>query len=130
VDLDGLLGTAPAASGIFDACNLLPDPAARPHLSYDGIGRGTGAPTEELVNVVVAGFQAVERGVANEVHSLIEFLNQSFAATPFERVDFAEVQRLAATCGTGCRLVDPGPLDPPPEAARSMSRLVARAAAD
>ena len=52
----------------------------------------------------------MERGVANEVRSLLEFLNDSYTVTPFERVEFGEVQRLAATCGTRCHIVDPGPV--------------------
>lgn len=127
MDIDRVLALAPIASGVVDACNLLPDPATRPQLSYTGIGRGSLRPPEALIEAVSAGFRAVERGVANEVESLIDFLNPTYAATPFERVDLREVQRLAATCGTGCRIVDPGPVEPPPRNAGFRSRLVARA---
>ena len=127
LDIGRTLAHAPGVSALVDACNLLPDPATRPRLAYGGIGRGSGAPPAELVEAVTAGFQAVERGVANEVRSLLEFLNDSYATTPFERVDFAEVQRLAATCGTGCRIVDSGPVEPPPGTVPFVSRLVTRA---
>jgi len=56
-------------------------------------------------------FRIVELRVANELAELIEFLNAEYAADDFNRADFREVQRLAATCGTGCAIVDPRPLD-------------------
>ena len=52
----------------------------------------------------------MERGLANELLQLVDFLNASYASAPFNRVDFREVQRLAGTCATGCQTVDPGPL--------------------
>jgi hypothetical protein len=64
------------------------------------------------------------------VDLLIQFLNRWYAATPFEQVSFVEVQRLAATCGTGCRIVDPGPVDPVPQVEGFVSRLVSRAIDD
>jgi hypothetical protein len=45
-------------------------------------------------------------------------------------VCFQEVQRLAATCGTGCRIVDPGAIEPMRPAEGYVSRLVARALGD
>jgi len=97
--------------GLFDGCNLFrPNEAAAIGLPYAGIGRGTTPPGPEFLEFVYQEFRAVERGLANEVDQLIEFLNGSYAADPFNRVSFAEVQRLAATCITGCDLVDPGPV--------------------
>jgi hypothetical protein len=57
---------------------------------------------------VHAGFRAVETEIANEVDELVRFLNQHYAQSPFNRVTFADVQRLAATCPTGCAVVDIG----------------------
>lgn len=128
IDIGKTLALAPRAIGVFDACNLLPDPASRPDVAYAGIGRGEQAATAGLIDVVTAGFEAVERGVANEVRSLLEFLNDSYAVTSFERVDFREVQRLAATCGTGCRIADSGSVTPMPQTGGFRSRLVGRAA--
>jgi hypothetical protein len=113
-----------------DGCNLLPRSEDRPSISYSGIGRGRSAPSNELTEAVLTGFRAVERGVANELEALIQFLNRAYARTPFEQVSFAEVQRLAATCGTGCRIVEPGAIEPMRPVAGFGSRLVARALGD
>jgi hypothetical protein len=130
LDAASILALAPRISAVVDACNLLPRPEDRPPVAYSGIGRGRAAPSQALTDAVLAGFRAVERGVANEVNLLIHFLNRWYAATPFEQVSFVEVQRLAATCGTGCRIVDPGPVDPVPQVEGFVSRLVARAIDD
>ena len=125
--IEDILARAPRASAVMDACNLLPQPENRPQLAYYGIGRGKRKPPESLVEAVTAGFNVVERGVANELSSIIAFLNQDYANTKFERVEFREVQRLAATCGTGCRIVDPGPIDPTSSGYGFTSRLVSLA---
>jgi UDP-N-acetyl-D-mannosaminuronic acid dehydrogenase len=130
LDVAPILARAPRVKGLVDACNLLPRAAGRPAVPYSGIGRGRSAPSPALAEAVLAGFKAVERGVANELDLLIRFLNQSYASTPFERVSFPEVQRLAATCGTGCRIVDPGPVGPVPQTEGFISRLVSRAMDD
>jgi hypothetical protein len=102
---------ARVARGVFDGCNLLSRQSVGAELHYAGIGRGTHAPGAELVEAVLRGFRIVERRVANELAELIEFLNANYTADEFNRADFREVQRLAATCGTGCAIVDPRPLD-------------------
>ncbi|HEX5633308.1 MAG TPA: hypothetical protein VFX50_08775, partial [Gemmatimonadales bacterium] len=123
-----LVAMAPRAAAVLDACNLLrPDAATSRGLAYAGIGRGRAAPAAELVEAVFRGFEAVERGVANEVAGLVEFLNARYAASEFERVRFPEVQRLAGTCPTGCVIVDAGPVAPVPAYEGFRSRLVARA---
>lgn len=97
---------------VFDACNFFRGnevPALG--LGYTGIGRGTGSPSPEFLEFVYQEFQSMERGLTNEVIELIDFLNDSYATDAFNRVDFAEVQRLARTCVTGCDLVDPAPID-------------------
>jgi UDP-N-acetyl-D-mannosaminuronic acid dehydrogenase len=128
--VDDILSRAPRASVLMDACNLLPQPESRPRLAYCGIGRGRQSPPESLVEAVWTGFKAVELGVANELRSVIDFLNRSYAASEFERVDFREVQRLAATCSTGCHIVDPGPIRSLPTTQGFASRLVSRALRD
>jgi UDP-N-acetyl-D-mannosaminuronic acid dehydrogenase len=130
LDVAPMLSRAPRVAGVVDACNLLPRAEDRPAVSYSGIGRGHRTPSPALAEAVLAGFRAVERGVANELDLLIRFLNRSYAGTPFEQVRFSEVQRLAATCGTGCRIVDPGPVEPVPQTQGFVSRLALRAMDD
>jgi UDP-N-acetyl-D-mannosaminuronic acid dehydrogenase len=130
LEVEAVLSRAPRATGVVDACNLLPRSQDRPAITYSGIGRGRSAPSPALTEAVLAGFRAVERGVANELDALIQFLNRSYARTSFERVSFPEVQRLAATCGTGCRIVDPGAIGPVRSVEGFASRLVARALGD
>jgi UDP-N-acetyl-D-mannosaminuronic acid dehydrogenase len=128
--VDEILSQAPRAAVVMDACNLLPQAKRRPRVAYCGIGRGSQTPPAPLIEAVLAGFKAVELGVANELRSVIEFLNRSYAASEFERVDFREVQRLAATCSTGCHIVDPGPIRSLPTTQGFASRLVSRALRD
>jgi len=108
---DSIRRQARSARGVFDGCNLLSRQSVGTDLRYAGIGRGTHAPEAGLVDAVLRGFRIVELRVANELAELIEFLNAEYAADDFNRADFREVQRLAATCGTGCAIVDPRPLD-------------------
>ena len=108
---DSIRRQASSARGVFDGCNLLSRQSVGSDLLYTGIGRGTHAPEPDLVEAVLRGFRIVEQGTANELAELIEFLNAEYTADEFNRADFREVQRLAATCGTGCAIVDPRPLD-------------------
>jgi len=104
-----LLKAARRAVGVFDACNLYrgADFSAG-KVGYAGIGRGSQAPDGALVDEVYAGFRAMETGLANEVKALLDFLNARYADNDFNRVRFEEVQRIAGTCVTGCRIVDAG----------------------
>jgi UDP-N-acetyl-D-mannosaminuronic acid dehydrogenase len=122
---NALLDAAPKAAGVVDGCNLwhTRDLAGR-QITYAGIGRGTTAPAPELVDAVVAGFRAVEAGVANEVDALVCFLNGRYAADGFNQVRFADVQRIARTCVTGCAIVDPAPVAALPAASGFNARLV------
>ena len=119
---------APAAKHVVDACHLLQaaDFVAS-GMTRIGIGRGQKAPPADLVLSVLAGFRAVETGVANEVEELVRFLNAHHAPSPFNRVSFSEVQRIAATCPTGCAIREPGPVSAP-DLRGPPSRLVAAAA--
>ncbi len=127
--LDTILTAAPRVTTVIDGCNIYHarDLAGR-DVRYTGIGRGHAAPSEADIESVVAGFRAVERGVANEVFALTEFLNAQYSRDPFNAVRFEDVQRLAGTCVTGCAIVDPGPVDPIDEGMASRSFLVRRAA--
>ena len=125
---DDIRAQAPRLTAVVDACNLFRAAQVTGHgLKYVGIGRGTTVPSAELVEAAHRGFEAVEHGVANEVQSLVTFLNGRYADSPFNQVRFAEVQRIAATCPTGCAIVDTGTATPPARVAGFASTLVARA---
>ena len=126
---DAMLGAATQAIGVFDACNLWSAPAVQAHgLRYGGIGRSRAAAPQALVEAVLDGFRAVETGVGNEVAALVAFLNARFATDAFNEVRFADVQRIAATCVTGCEIASPGPVTAAAGAGFA-SRLAAHAAA-
>ena len=113
---------------LFDGCNLFP-PANFPETSHrwGGIGRGQARPPKEFIDFVHKGFQAVETGVANEVQGLIQFLDERYAGDDFNRLDFCEIQKLAQTCPTGCRIPDPAPVMTLPQYSWFYSRLAQRA---
>ena len=120
-----LIGGAKRAVGVVDACNLwAATDVTGLGIGYAGIGRGTLPPAAELVAEVTKGFRAVETGVANEVHGLVEFLNARYASDGFNQVRFSEVQRIAGTCVTGCDIVTPGPVRTPAGTSGFRSSLV------
>jgi len=93
--------------GLFDGCNIYqPESSSGLPFVYGGIGRGKNPPDDSFINFVHAGFIAVERGVGNELKSLITFLNNYYADTAFNKAEFSEVQKLASTCSTGCQIAD------------------------
>ena len=94
-------------------------------LKYVGIGRGTRQPSEALVKEIEKRFRDMEAGVGNELTSLIAFLNGRYAADKFNQVQFSEVQRIAATCPTGCAIADPGTVRKPAAFEGFSSKLVA-----
>jgi UDP-N-acetyl-D-mannosaminuronic acid dehydrogenase len=100
-----------SADLVYDAANLLDrEQAAGLGARFAGIGKGNGRASENLVESVIAGFRAVETGVANEVNGLIQFLNQGYGTDPFNRIAFEAVQTIAATCPTGCAIASPEPV--------------------
>ncbi|HSE47170.1 MAG TPA: hypothetical protein VLA89_17760, partial [Gemmatimonadales bacterium] len=103
-------GVGASLRGVLDACNLFPHAADFGGLRHAGIGRGRAAPSAALVEAVYRGFKSVETGVANEVQGVVRFLNARYADTEFNRVRFSDVQHIAATCPTGCQIVDTGPV--------------------
>ena len=95
--------------GVIDACNLFHSADFDgSSVRYAGIGRGRRAPDGQLVRSVVSMYRAVVRGVANEVESLVGFLNARYAEDEFNSVDVNDVRRLASTCSTGCDVDRPG----------------------
>jgi len=118
----------PDPRNVFDGCNLFqagyfPPTSPRPA----GIGRGKTPPPADYINFVQAGFKIVELGIANELQGLIRFLNKGYARERYDRLDFHEVQRLAQTCLTGCRIPDPESVTHLPLYKGFFSRLAQRA---
>jgi UDP-N-acetyl-D-mannosaminuronic acid dehydrogenase len=128
-DVRDRLTSMPGLVGVVDACNLI-DPASLDGLAsrYTGIGRGRAKPDDELTDFVVESFRAMERGVANELAELIDFLNAEYAPDDFNRSSLAAVRRLARTCTTGCDIVEAGAIGDLPEYEGFQPRL-ARVAA-
>lgn len=123
-ELGDILSKAPAHVDVVDACNLYTQGAVESlGYRYVGIGRGKEAPTEAFIDFVYQGFQVMEKGLANEVYSLVQFLNDTYVNEPFNKVAFTDVQRLAASCNTGCVIVDNGPVELLPEFHGFSSRL-------
>jgi len=94
--------------GIMDACNIYRhEQFMNKSIKYSGIGRGTDDPTAEFQEFVYNSFRTVEKALANELLALINFYNRNFAHDTYNMVKFADVQRLARTCSTGCEIADP-----------------------
>jgi UDP-N-acetyl-D-mannosaminuronic acid dehydrogenase len=124
-----LLAAGPKLQCVVDACNAFPaGGVAIGGPLYFGIGRGLHRPSDELTSVIYDAFRVVERGVANEVAMLVQFLNERYAGDEFARIDYQELQRLAGTCSTGCELTDPGWVAPVRAYMGFHSRLAERAA--
>jgi nucleotide sugar dehydrogenase len=104
---ENIVGLSPQLRLVVDACNLWSRGDFLPPIEYAGIGRGTNTPSRELVEFVTRGFRILEQGFTRELIDIIDFLNCHYASDHFNRVDYRQVQRLARTCSTGCRLVDP-----------------------
>ena len=122
----GIFDKALRLKGIVEACNLpVRIEAISRGIAFAGIGRGAKAPGEEFADFVYRGFRAVEKGVANEVFALTEFLNERFVPDEFGRVRFRDVRRLAASCNTGCLIPEPGPVEEVRPFRGFASRLVA-----
>ena len=99
-------------TGVIDGCNLYqPEVWERHQIGYTGIGRGIQAPEPAFIDFVLKGFAAMEKGLANELKGIIDFLNARYARTTFNKIDFKQVQRLAAGCSTGCIIADYGPIE-------------------
>ncbi len=115
--------------GVVDGANLFrrADFAGAP-FGYAGIGRGARRAPQAFVDFVFEAFHAMERGLANELSGIVDFLNARYAAEEFNRVDLGEVRRIAATCVTGCAIAESGPVSRAPSHEGFTPRLAARAA--
>jgi UDP-N-acetyl-D-mannosaminuronic acid dehydrogenase len=118
----------PRPPKIFDGCNLFSRSSfPEKSLSYEGIGKGIFRPPAELVDFVHLGFLAMEKGFANETQELIDFFNAHYVRDDYERLHFEVIQKLAATCATGCYIVPPEHVAALPEYKGFYSRLAERA---
>jgi UDP-N-acetyl-D-mannosaminuronic acid dehydrogenase len=117
-----ILAKAKALKGILDGCNTFKKGDIT-SVKYAGIGRGTELPGKEFINFVYDSFRTFETGLANEVNSLCDFLNQHYADSDFNKVKFSEVQRLAASCSTGCIIANVGKISSIPVYKGFSSRL-------
>jgi UDP-N-acetyl-D-mannosaminuronic acid dehydrogenase len=121
-DKDQILAKAKALKGVLDACNIFKSGDIKP-VKYAGIGRGTNIPEKEFIDFVFASFRAFETGLANEVNSLCDFLNTHYADSEFNKVKFSDVQKLAASCSTGCEIANTGKIEKVPVYKGFSSRL-------
>jgi UDP-N-acetyl-D-mannosaminuronic acid dehydrogenase len=104
--------SAENVKGIFDASNIYNRNFFQNNpKKYAGIGKGTEEPSEDFVEFVYQSFREMEKGLANELQSLIQFYNENYAFNEFNKVKFEDVQRLAKTCSTGCEIADPEVID-------------------
>lgn len=98
--------------GIMDACNIYQiSEFQHTNIIYAGIGRGFNTPDDNFICFVYDSFKTMEKGLANELMNLIDFYNQFYAFDEFNKVKFADVQRLAKTCSTGCLIANPDIVD-------------------
>lgn len=110
-EMNNIINSSDKLKGLFDGCNLIDSGSlGKAAFAFAGIGKGKYSPRKKFIEFVHKGFLTVEKGFANEIQTLIDFVNEQFAPDEFNRVDYHEIQRIAGTCITGCRIVDPGPL--------------------
>ena len=110
-EMNKIINSSYKLTGLFDGCNLIDSGVfEKADFAFAGIAKGKYKPREEFIDFVQKSFLTVEIGFANEIKNFIDFVNKRFAPDEFNRVDYHEVQRIAGTCITGCRIVDPGPL--------------------
>lgn len=133
--LSDLMAQAPKLEGVYDGANVFASGAVEAvdcglsrRVDYVGLARGSHPPPDGFIDFVADSFQTVERGVANELQSLIAFLNDRYAPDVFNRVDLGRVRTLAASCVTGCMIAEPGPIDSVPTFGDFSLRLAQTAA--
>jgi UDP-N-acetyl-D-mannosaminuronic acid dehydrogenase len=125
--LKDILTLAPKLKAVIDGCNLYKqkDFEKENMPAYVGLGRGKNQPAQDFLDFVYDSFRVLETGMANELQFLNDFLNNQYADTEFNRILFGDVQRIAATCTTGCEIADPGPVDSLPSYKGHSLRLAA-----
>ena len=115
IDKAATIVSSSNVQGIMDAANIYSrKQLENAAVKYEGIGKGKQAPTSDFVEFVYDSFRTMERGLAGELLSLINFYNANYAFDEYNKVKFEDVQRLAKTCSTGCEIADPGVVEQAP----------------
>jgi UDP-N-acetyl-D-mannosaminuronic acid dehydrogenase len=128
--LKDILAQAPKAIGVVDGANLYRHADfAGGKVGYAGIGRGQKPAPAGFVEFVEKSFRAMERGTANEVQSLVDFLNSRYAQSDFNKVTLDAVRKLGGTCVTGCEIAQTGKVGAAPAFNGFTTHLAACAAA-
>lgn len=128
--LKDILAQAPKATAVVDGANLYHhSDFTGSKVGYTGIGRGRRAASPAFIDFVEASFRAMERGTANEVQALIEFLNGRYAQSDFNKVTLDKVRYLGGTCVTGCEIAQTGKVESAPSFDGFATHLAACAAA-
>jgi UDP-N-acetyl-D-mannosaminuronic acid dehydrogenase len=127
-ELDKIISSAPVLKGILDASNTYKEEEiTKRGLKYAGIGRGKNKPSSDFIDFVLDSFRKMETGTGNEVNAICSFLNLHYAFDEFNNVKFNEVQRLGASCSTGCEIADFGIINTVPSYKGFKSELVEKA---
>ncbi|MBK7172718.1 MAG: nucleotide sugar dehydrogenase [Bacteroidales bacterium] len=114
--IDEIVSEPQSLKGVVDACNIYrAEYFEKAGIPYTGIGRGTENPSAEFVGFVHDSFRVMEKGLAKELTNLIAFYNKNYAFDDYNKVAFADVQRLAKTCSTGCEIADADPIHSVPD---------------
>lgn len=128
--LKDILRQAPKAVAVVDGANLYRhEDFAGSKVGYTGIGRGRKPASAAFVEFVEASFRAMERGTANELQGIIDFLNDRYAQTDFNKVQLDKVRFLGGTCVTGCDIAATGKVAAAPSFDGFTTHLAACAAA-
>lgn len=111
-DLLPVLRDSSGIDGVIDGANLFQAADfAGSTARYAGIGRGRRTPDSRFIHAVATMYRAVSRGVANEVVALAGFLNGRYASDMFNRVQPADVLRLASGGPAAAPIEEPGEIE-------------------
>lgn len=97
---------------LVDACNIFKKNEFKDSkFKFTGIGKGKIKPDNSLIDYFYNSFRTLEKGFANEIQQITDYLNLNYANDDFNKVKFEEVQMLAGSCSTGCEIVKPQSID-------------------
>jgi len=128
--LKDILAKASKAAFVVDGANLYRNSDfSGSKVGYVGIGRGSQPAPAGFLDFVEASFRTMETGTANELQGIIDFLNDRYADSDFNKVHLDVVSKLGATCVTGCEIAQPGRITQAPSYDGFTTHLVACAVA-